>query len=284
MTTMGVGGSTKWYAEPANIEDLRVLVEACQFFEVQRAMIGRGSNLLIPDQGFDGLVIRLRGAFWHRIELRTEDTIIVGAGARLKEICKFACGKNLTGFEFLEGIPGTLGGALRMNAGAMGWEIFDLVEWVKFLLPDGQIKQIDGGELEVGYRYCKEAYDGIALCAKLKAEGRAQHIEIRKVIEQMSRKRRKSQPTQSSSGCVFRNPEGYPAGWLIEQAGLKGEKIGDAGVSEVHGNFIVNHGQATTDHVVELIQRVKQRVEETQGVILEPEVNLLGQSWSKYLS
>ena len=133
-------------------------------------------------------------------------------------------------------------------------------------------------------RYCKEAYDGIALCAKLKAEGRAQHIEIRKVIEQMSRKRRKSQPTQSSSGCVFRNPEVYPAGWLIEQAGLKGEKIGDASVSEVHGNFIVNHGQATTDHVVELIQRVKQRVEETQGVILEPEVNLLGQSWSKYLS
>ena len=284
MTTMGVGGSTKWYAEPANIEDLRVLVEACQFFEVQRAMIGRGSNLLIPDQGFGGLVIRLRGAFWHRIDLRTEDTIIVGAGARLKEICKFACGKNLTGFEFLEGIPGTLGGALRMNAGAMGWEIFDLVEWVKFLLPDGQIKQIDGAELEVGYRYCKEAYDGIALCAKLKAEGRAQHIEIRKVIQQMSRKRRKSQPTQSSSGCVFRNPESHPAGWLIEQAGLKGVKIGDAGVSEVHGNFIVNHGQATTDQVVELIQRVKQRVEETQGVILEPEVNLLGQSWSQYLS
>ena len=284
MTTMGVGGSTKWYAEPANIEDLRVLVEGCQFFEIQRAMIGRGSNLLIPDQGFGGLVIRLRGLFWHRIDLRTEDTIIVGAGARLKEICKFACRNNLTGFEFLEGIPGTLGGALRMNAGAMGWEIFDLVEWVKFLLPDGQIKQIDGAELEVGYRYCKEAYDGIALCAKLKAEGRAQHLEIRKVIEQMSRKRRKSQPTQSSSGCVFRNPESHPAGWLIEKAGLKGEKIGDAGVSEVHGNFIVNHGQATTDHVVELIQRVKQRVEDTHGVILEPEVNLLGQSWNQYLS
>jgi UDP-N-acetylmuramate--alanine ligase len=284
MTTMGVGGATKWYAEPANIEDLRVLVEACEFFEVQRAMIGRGSNLLIPDQGFGGLVIRLRGPFWHRIDLRTEDTIIVGAGARLKEICKFACGKNLTGFEFLEGIPGTLGGALRMNAGAMGWEIFDLVEWVKFLLPDGQIKQIDGAELEVGYRYCKEAYDGIALCAKLKAEGRGQHLEIRKVIEQMSRKRRNSQPTQSSSGCVFRNPENHPAGWLIEQAGLKGEKIGDAGVSEVHGNFIVNHGQATTEHVVELIQRVQQRVEETHGVILEPEVNLLGQSWNQYLS
>ena len=284
LTTMGVGGSTKWYAEPANIDDLLVLVEACELFEVQRAMIGRGSNLLIPDQGFGGLVIRLRGKFWHRIEERTEDTLIVGAGARLKEICKFACAKNLTGFEFLEGIPGTLGGALRMNAGAMGWEIFDLVEWVKFLMPDGQIKEIEGAELEVGYRYCKEAYDGIALRAKLKAEGRGQYMEIRKVIERMSRKRRKSQPTQSSSGCVFRNPDSHSAGWLIDQAGLKGEKIGDAAVSEVHGNFIINHGQATTEHVVELIQKVKQRVEEAHGVILEPEVNLLGQSWNKYLS
>jgi len=109
-------------------------------------------------------------------------------------------------------------------------------------------------------------------------------MEIRKVIERMSRKRRKSQPTQSSSGCVFRNPDSHSAGWLIDQAGLKGEKIGDAAVSEVHGNFIINHGQATTEHVVELIQKVKQRVEEAHGVILEPEVNLLGQSWNKYLS
>ena len=180
----------------ANIEDLSTLVEACNFFDIQRAMIGRGSNLIVPDQGFAGLVIRLRGEFWRSIDLRTNDTIIVGAGAKLKEICKFACAKNLSGFEFLEGIPGTLGGALRMNAGAMGWEIFDLVEWVKFLMPNGEIKQISGDELEVGYRYCREAYDGIALRAKLRAEGRAQHLEIRKVIEKMSRKRRK-EPTKA---------------------------------------------------------------------------------------
>lgn len=284
MTTMGVGGAAKWYAEPANIQDLSTLVEACDFFEIQRAMIGRGSNLIVPDKGFGGLVIRLINDYWRTIDLRTDDTIIVGAGAKLKEICKFACAKNLQGFEFLEGIPGTLGGALRMNAGAMGWEIFDLVEWVKFLMPNGEIKQIDGGELEVGYRYCREAYDGIALRAKLKAEGRAQHLEIRKVIKKMSRKRRKSQPTLASSGCVFRNPESHPAGWLIEQAGLKGEQIGGAAVSDIHGNFIVNQGDATTDHVVELIKRVKDRVMQTHGVILEPEVNLLGQSWKEYLS
>jgi UDP-N-acetylmuramate--alanine ligase len=284
MTTMGVGGTAKWYAEPANIEDLRTLVEACDFFDLQRAMIGRGSNLIVPDQGFGGVVIRLRGDFWRSIEIRSDDTLIVGAGAKLKDVCKFACYKNLSGFEFLEGIPGTLGGALRMNAGAMGWEIFDLVEWVKFLMPSGEVKEIEGGELEVGYRYCKEAYEGIALRAKLRAEGRAQHLEIRKVIESMSRKRRKSQPKLASSGCVFRNPESNAAGWLIEKAGLKGEKIGGAGVSEIHGNFIVNHGDATTDQVIELIQKVQKRVKDTQGIILEPEVNLLGQSWEKYLS
>ena len=284
MTTMGVGGAATWYAEPANLSDLSTLVESCDLFDLQRAMIGRGSNLLIPDQGFGGLVIRLKGDFWRTIDLRNDDTIIVGAGAKLKEICKFACLKNLKGFEFLEGIPGTLGGALRMNAGAMGWEIFDLVEWVKFLMPNGEIKQIEGNELEVGYRYCREAYDGIALRAKLKAEGRAQHLEIRKLIDKMSRKRRQSQPKQASSGCVFRNPESHPAGWLIEQAGLKGEKVGGAAVSDIHGNFIINNGEATTEQVVELIQRVKERVKQTHGVILEPEVNLLGQAWNQYLS
>ncbi len=284
MTTMGVGGGAQWYAEPANIEDLSTFVEACDFFDLQRAMIGRGSNLIVPDQGFGGLVIRLKGNFWRTIDLRADDTLIVGAGAKLKEICKFACKQNLTGFEFLEGIPGTLGGALRMNAGAMGWEIFDLVEWVKFLMPNGEIKQFDGNELEVGYRYCREAYDGIALRAKLRAEGKAQHLQIRKIIDKMSRKRLKSQPRQASSGCVFRNPESYPAGWLIEQAGLKGEKVGGASVSEIHGNFIVNNGEATTEQVVELIKRVKERVKETHGVILEPEVNLLGKSWKQYLS
>jgi len=284
MTTMGVGGGARWYCEPAHTEDLSILLQACEFFELPRSMLGRGSNLIVPDQGFGGLVIRLRGEYWKTIDLRTEQTLIVGAGAKLKEICKFACNKNLKGFEFLEGIPGTLGGALRMNEGAMGREIFDLVEWVKFLMPDGKVRQIQGDELEVGYRYCKEAYEGIALRAKLRSQGKAQHLEIRKIIDQLSNKRRKNQPQQASSGCIFRNPVEHPAGWLIDQAGLKGEKVGGAGISEIHGNFIVNHGGATSEHVIELIQRVKKRVKDSQGVILEPEVNLLGKSWNQYLS
>ena len=284
MTTMRVGGETRWYAEPANVGDLLTLVEACSFFDLPRSMIGRGSNLIVPDKGFNGLVIRLRGEYWSSIDLRTQDTLVVGAGSKLNEICKFACKKGLRGFEFLEGIPGTLGGALRMNAGAMGWEIFDLVEWVKFLMPDGSIQQIDGEELEIGYRYCREAYDGIALRAKLRSEGRAQHMEIRKVISQLSAKRRQNQPSQPSSGCVFRNPENCSAGWLIEKAGLKGEQVGGAVVSELHANFIVNQGDATSEEVIELIRRVRERVKASQGVVLEPEVNMLGQGWEYYLS
>ena len=283
-TTIGVGGASRWYAEPAHSEDLRTIVEACNLFGIQRAMIGQGSNLIIPDEGFGGLVLRLKGPFWKEISPRTEDTLVVGAGARLKEICKFACERELKGFEFLEGIPGTLGGALRMNAGAMGWETFDLVEWVSFLLPDGTIRQIPGSDLGVGYRYCKEAYEGIALRAKLRAEGRSAHRAIRNVIDKLARKRRSTQPKESSSGCIFRNPEGVSAGLLIDQVGMKGEREGGAVVSDLHANFIVNEGGASAEEVIALIKRVRDRVKESNGHLLEPEVTLMGKSWKEYLS
>ena len=211
-------------------------------------------------------------------------SLIVGAGARLQEICRFACSNQLKGFEFLEGIPGTLGGALRMNAGAMGWETFDLVESVSFLLPDGTIKDIPGIDLEVGYRYCREAYDGIALRAKLKAEGCSDHRTIRKVIDKLAKQRKATQPREASAGCIFRNHEEAPAGLLIDQAGLKGEREGAAVVSPLHANFIVNEGGASADEVISLIKRVRQRVKDSKGKLLEPEVGLLGQNWKEYLS
>ncbi|MBT3666341.1 MAG: UDP-N-acetylmuramate dehydrogenase [Opitutae bacterium] len=283
-TTIGVGGLARWYAEPANSEDLRSLVEACNLFNISRAMMGRGSNLIVPDDGFGGLVIRLRGNFWKEISSRSENSLVVGAGAKLKDICTFACINGLSGFEFLEGIPGTLGGALRMNAGAMGWETFDLVEWVSFLLPDGTIKEIPGTDLNVGYRYCREAYDGIALRAKLKSDGKSDHREIRNAIEKLAKKRRASQPREASAGCIFRNPEEVSAGWLIEQSGLKGESEGAAVVSDKHANFILNQGGATADDVISLINRVRERIRESNGLILEPEVTLMGKSWNEYLS
>jgi UDP-N-acetylenolpyruvoylglucosamine reductase len=240
--------------------------------------------LIVPDVGFGGLVIRLKGNFWKEITSRSEDTLVVGAGARLNEICRFACLNGLTGFEFLEGIPGTLGGALRMNAGAMGWETFDLVEWVSFLLPDGSIREILGTDLNVGYRYCREAFDGIALRAKLKSEGKSDHRAIRKAIEKLAKRRRSSQPREASAGCIFRNPEDISAGLLIEESGLKGEREGGAVISNQHANFILNQGGATADDVISLIQRVRARIKESKGLTLVPEVTLMGKSWNEYLS
>jgi UDP-N-acetylmuramate--alanine ligase len=283
-TTMGVGGDARWYAEPQNLVDLRTLIEACNLLSVPRVMLGRGSNLIVPDDGYNGLVIRMKGPFWSDVTHRSDDSMIVGAGARLKEICLQACKNELRGFEFLEGIPGTLGGALRMNAGAMGWEIFDLVEWVSFLLPDGSIREIPGSELDVGYRNCRDAEDGIALRAKLLGEGRSDHRAIRKTIEKMARRRRSSQPREASAGCIFRNPEEASAGWLIDQSGLKGESVGGARISKIHGNFIVNEGGATAEDVISLMKKVKRKVRDEQGIEMEPEVGLLGKSWEEPLS
>ena len=283
-TTMGVGGAARWYAEPRSLVDLRALIEACELLSIPRVMLGRGSNLIVPDEGYSGLVIRMKGPSWSRISRRSDDSMIVGAGARLKEICLQACKAGLRGFEFLEGIPGTLGGALRMNAGAMGWEIFDLVDWVSFLLPDGTIREISGSDLNVGYRHCKEAENGIALHAKLRGEGRSDFRAIRKTMENMARKRRSTQPREASAGCVFRNPEEVSAGWLIEKSGLKGESVGAARISEVHGNFIVNEGGATAEDVISLMRKVKNKVKEEQGIDMQPEVGLLGKKWEKPLS
>ena len=283
-TTMRVGGKALWYAEPQHTEDLRSLVEASNFFSLPRVMLGRGSNLIIPDEGYQGLVLRLRGNFWNEISSRADDSFVVGAGSRLKDICRLACRRGLTGFEFLEGIPGTLGGALRMNAGAMGWEISDLVEWVSFLLSDGSIKQIPGHQLDVGYRYCREAQEGIALRAKLKATGRSDLKDIRLAIETLAQKRRSLQPRESSAGCIFKNPEKNSAGWLIENCGLKGHRVGNAVVSEMHANFIVNEGGATAEDVIALMHQVRKRVGHETQVVLEPEVGLLGKNWKDQLS
>ena len=137
---------------------------------------------------------------------------------------------------------------------------------------------------DIGYRHCREAENGIALRAKLRGEGRSDHRAIRKTIEKMARKRRSSQPRQASAGCVFRNPENVSAGWLIEQSGMKGESVGGARISEVHGNFIVNEGGATAEDVISLMRKVKRKVHDEQGVDMQPEVGLLGKKWEEPLS
>jgi UDP-N-acetylmuramate--alanine ligase len=283
-TTMRVGGSARFYAEPANLCDLRALLSAAQLFELETFCLGRGSNLLVPDEGFDGLVIRFSGSAWRQVRVLGEGRIWAAAGGRLKEICGHAAKAGLGGFEFLEGIPGSLGGALRMNAGAMGSWMFDVVERVQFLDADGKLQDLPKDAFHCGYRKVEEISRGIVLGAILKSPAADEEALIRERMDSYSTTRKGSQPRDPSAGCIFKNPEGHFAGKLIDTHGVKGMRVGAAEVSAVHGNFIVNRGGATAADVIELVRRVRALIKAESGYVLEPEVLLLGKCWDDVLS
>jgi UDP-N-acetylenolpyruvoylglucosamine reductase len=201
----------------------------------------------------------------------------------LKNLCGLATKANMQGFEFLEGIPGNVGGALRMNAGAMGGWIFDVVEEVQLMTRDGEIRVVKKADLHVAYRHCEELKDAIALGALLNQTAAAASDAIARQLDVYRDKRQKTQPREPSAGCIFKNPEGNSAGRLIDEAGLKGARVGGAEVSPVHANFIVNRGNATSSDIIELMRRVRARVEEAKGVRLEPEVLLYGKEWRDVL-
>ncbi|MBE7539445.1 MAG: UDP-N-acetylmuramate dehydrogenase [Opitutaceae bacterium] len=283
-TTMRVGGAARIYCEPSCAADLQAVVRAARAEEAPLLLLGRGSNLLVPDEGVDGVVVSLAHANWRAFEARADGRVFVGAGLRLKQLCGLATRAGLKGFEFLEGIPGCVGGALRMNAGAMGGWMFDVVEEVSLMLPDGEVVAVPRDRLHVEYRHCAELDAAIALGAVLRpAEVVGEADSIRRQMDVYRDKRLKSQPREPSAGCIFKNPAGDSAGRLIDAAGLKGERVGDAEVSTVHANFIVNRGRATSADVIALVRLVRARVREAGGVELEPEVLLYGRSWREVL-
>jgi UDP-N-acetylmuramate--L-alanine ligase/UDP-N-acetylenolpyruvoylglucosamine reductase len=282
-TTLGVGGAARVYAEPASAEDLRELLSAAARAEVPVLMLGRGSNLIVPDEGVDGLVLSLANPAWARFEPRPDGRVWVGAGLRLKNLCGLAAKAALAGCEFLEGIPGTVGGALRMNAGAMGGWMFDLVDEVEIMALDGEVRLLRRAEMHVDYRHCAELHHAIALGALLRPPAQAEAAAIARQIDTYRKKRQKSQPREPSAGCIFKNPAGASAGRLIDESGLKGERVGDAEVSSVHANFIINRGQATGADVLALVRRIRSRVRQVKGVDLEPEVLLYGREWRDVL-
>ncbi len=282
-TTMKVGGAARLYAEPATVADLQTLLRGAKARGVPVYFLGRGSNLLVPDEGVDGLVIHLGHESWARFERRPGGKVWVGAGLRLKNLCGLAAKVGLTGFEFLEGIPGNVGGALRMNAGAMGGWMFDVVEEVQLMTFDGEMQTLPKSAMHVDYRHCGELHEAVALGALLKPAAAAASEDVARQIDVYRRKRQESQPREPSAGCIFKNPPGSSAGKLIDQCGLKGERVGDAEVSPVHANFIVNRGQASAGDVLELIRRVRARVHAATGIHLEPEVLLYGKNWEDVL-
>ncbi|HAV14679.1 MAG TPA: UDP-N-acetylenolpyruvoylglucosamine reductase [Opitutae bacterium] len=282
-TTLRVGGAARFYAEPSSLADLRALLRSAKLFGLEIFCLGRGSNLLVSDSGFDGLVIRFSAPAWRKVETLSNGRIWAAAGGRLKEICGHAAKAGLAGFEFLEGIPGAVGGALRMNAGAMGSWMFDVVERVQYLDETGKLLDLPKDAFHFGYRKVEEISRGIALGAILKSPESGEEASIRSRMDSYSSSRKESQPRAPSAGCIFKNPEGNYAGKLIDTHGIKGMSVGAAEVSDVHGNFIVNTGGATSEDVIELVRRVRAAVYEQSGYILEPEVLLVGDSWDSIL-
>ena len=282
-TTMRVGGAARVYAEPASVTDLQAVLRAARTAGVEVFLLGRGSNLIVPDEGVDGVVISLTHEAWATFEPVAGGGVRTGAGLRLKNLCGLAAAAGVAGFEFLEGIPGSVGGALRMNAGAMGGWMFDVVEEVELMTFDGEVKTLARAAMHVDYRHCAELHDAIALSARLRPATAADADAIKRQMDVYARKRHETQPREPSAGCVFKNPPGSSAGRLIDESGLKGERVGDAEVSPTHANFIVNRGHATSTDVLELVRRVRARVRQVKGVELEPEVLLYGKNWKDVL-
>jgi UDP-N-acetylmuramate--alanine ligase len=274
-TTLRVGGPADLLVEPASEADLSIVLQFCREMSLPFTMLGRGSNLLIRDGGIRGLVIRMMHPNFSRIEISGEK-LHCGAGVKLKTIAVEARRHGLAGLEFVEGIPGSLGGSMRMNAGAMGSWLFDVIESVRFMDYDGNVAERPAGEVYVEYRGCPLFKNHIALGAVLKGQA----ASVQTVTERMtkySQKRWESQPAAPSAGCIFKNPKAIPAGKLIDELGLKGTRVGGAVVSDVHGNFIVNEGNATARDVLNLIEVIRERARSARGIELETEVEILGQ-------
>jgi UDP-N-acetylmuramate--L-alanine ligase/UDP-N-acetylenolpyruvoylglucosamine reductase len=273
-TTLRVGGPADIYVEPASEADLARVLQLCAARGVKHFLLGRGSNLLVKDGGIRGVVISLSHPSFSKIE-RRDDRLVCGAGARLNEVSLAARRAGLAGLEFFEGIPGSVGGALRMNAGAMAAMTFDVVESVRFMDRAGNVAERLAGEIPVSYRSCPLLKETIALGAVLRGKADAPEA-IAGRMKEYGQKRWKSQPKESSAGCIFKNPPEVAAGRLVDELGLKGLRVGGAVVSGVHGNFIVNESGATAADVLQLIEQLRQRVRAARGIELHTEVEIVG--------
>jgi UDP-N-acetylenolpyruvoylglucosamine reductase len=274
-TTLRVGGPADVYVEPADENDLAGIVKFCGENKIKLFILGRGSNLLVRDGGFRGVVICLLQPAFSKIEIVGE-RLHCGAGAKLKNVSVEAKRNNLSGVEFLEGIPGSVGGALRMNAGAMGGATFDAVESVRVMDFDGNISEMSPKEMSVDYRSCAALKNHIALGAVFRCRT-LPRAEIEQRMKAFSEKRWGSQPAAPSAGCIFKNPGAIPAGRLVDELGLKGARVGGAVVSAEHGNFIVNDGKATARDVLELISILKAKAKAERGIELHTEVEIIGE-------
>ncbi len=274
-TTFRIGGKCPVMVFPETVEKLSLIIGFINKNQIKSYIIGRGSNLLVSDNGFDGVIINTSEL--DSIEIVDDEYIICLAGTSMMKICRFALENELTGLEFAYGIPGSAGGAAYMNAGAYGGEMKDVLVECQHILPNGSTGKYKDDELKLGYRH--SAYsdcDYVIASLKLKLK-KGNKAEIKAKMDELLGKRKAKQPLEfPSAGSTFKRPEGYFAGALIEGCGLKGYSIGDAQVSEKHAGFVINKGNASFEDVTGLIDYIKKTVYDSNGVILEPEVKILG--------
>lgn len=275
-TTFQVGGPADFFVTPEEEKELADITALCRREAVPFFILGNGSNLLVGDRGVEGVVISME-KFTRCQADKEKKRIIAGAGVSLGRVASAACEASLAGFEFASGIPGTVGGAVVMNAGAYGSAMKEVLESAKVLTPEGEIKELTAEELELGYRtscIISRQYVVVEAVFHLK-EGDPTAIKER--IDELTHRRTEKQPLEyPSAGSTFKRPEGHYAGVLIDEAGLRGFRLGGAQVSEKHCGFVINKNQATAADVVALCEEVKKRVYQNSGVKLEMEVKTLG--------
>lgn len=273
-TTLRVGGPADLYVEPASEVDLADTLRFAAEASLPFFVLGRGSNLLIRDGGVRGIVICLAQPHFTRVQAEGL-RLICGAGAKLKDVANEAKRNGIAGLEFLEGIPGCVGGAVRMNAGAYGGAMFDVVDTLRFMDFSGAVQEVPGERIQAAYRSCPFFKSHIALGAVLKGRS-GERVAIEKRLAECSQKRWSAQPKAPSAGCAFKNPAAIPAGRLVEELKLKGTRVGGAMVSLEHGNFIVTDNTATARDVLALMELIKERAQTERGIALETEVQIIG--------
>lgn len=275
-TSFKIGGPAEFFVKPKNKEQVSAVVDYCEKNSVPLLPLGKGSNVLVSDDGINGVVMYF-GSDFGKIELIDENTIYCEAGAGLAALCNFALENELTGLEFAYGIPGSVGGAVFMNAGAYGGEIKDVIVYADHVDKNGKAGKFTGEELEMSYRhsvYSGKEYFITGAAFKLK---KGEKAEIKAKMDDLIGRRFDKQPMDKpSAGSTFKRPEGAFASALIDQCGLKGYRVGGAEVSTKHAGFVVNIGGATCEDVLRLIKDVQEKVKNDTGFSLEPEVEILG--------
>ena len=274
-TTFKVGGPADLYVIPEDFDEVRDVLLACDEAGVERFVLGRGSDLLVSDEGYRGVIVAVGDGLMGVSVDGTEMTC--QAGVDLREASEMACELGLSGLEFACGIPGSVGGACFMNAGAYGGAMADVLKCVRAVTPDGSLETIDAADLDLGYRRSRVATDGLVVLAAPVDLEKGDPQQVRATADDLTSQREEKQPLDlPSAGSTFKRPEGYFAGKLIMDAGLQGYQVGGAAVSKKHAGFVVNVGGATAADVHAVIEHVQDEVERQFGVRLEPEVRFLG--------